>query len=377
MTGIADFLIVGGGVAGLSAGARLAPHGRVVVLEAEEAVGYHSSGRSVTFSHYGIGGETVRGLTAVSRDFFFSPPDGFDPLCHIRPALFVATASMLPQLETLEAITRGLTTAVDRLDAAGMAALCPALRFGDDAVVAGFVHHEGLKLDPHALLQGFVRTIRANGGEVVTGARVAAIDPRWRVEIESGARYEAPVLINAGGAWADRIAALAGVRPLGLRPLRRTVIAFDAPPPFEVRDWPFVKSAADYVYMLPDAGRLLASPVDETPEDPGDVQPDELDMAVAAHRVSEFTTIEVRRITHKWAGLRTFTVDRVPVAGWAPDADGFFWLAGQGGYGLQTAPAMAAAVEALVLGRDWPVDLAAAGVAPEAITAERLMALAG
>lgn len=373
MSGVADFLIVGGGVAGLSAGAQLAPHGRVVVLEAEDAIGYHSSGRSVTFSHYGIGGETVRGLTAFSRDFFLAPPDGFDSLCHVRPALFVATPTMLPELDRLEAITRGLTSAVDRLDRASMAALCPALRFGDDAVVAGFVHHEGLKLDPHALLQGFVRTIRAHGGEVVTGARIATIAPRWRVETESGVRYEAPVLVNAGGAWADRIAALAGVRPLGLQPLRRTVIVFDPPPPFEVRDWPFVKSAADYVYVMPDSGRLLASPVDETPDEPGDAQPDELDMAVAAHRVSEFTTIEVRRISHKWAGLRTFTADRVPVAGWAPDAEGFFWLAGQGGYGLQTAPAMASAVEALILDRDWPTGLAAAGVPRAAITVERLL----
>lgn len=377
MTETADFLIIGGGIAGLSAGAKLAPHGRVVVIEAEDAVGYHSSGRSVTFSHFGIGGATVRGMTAWSRDFFLAPPDGFDALARVTPALFVANREMIDELDTLEAITRGLSTAVERLDEAGMAALCPALRFGDDAVIAGFVHHEGLKLDPHALLQGFARAIRAAGGAVVTGARIGAIETGWTVSTADGRRFAAPVLINAAGAWADGVAALAGARPLGLRPLRRTVIAFDAPAPFEVRDWPFVKSASDYWYMLPDAGRLLASPVDETPDDPGDAQPDELDMAVAAHRVSEFTTIEVRRITHKWAGLRTFTSDRVPVAGWAPDLPGFFWLAGQGGYGLQTAPAMAAAVEALVLGRDWPVSLADAGVPREAITVERLLATAG
>lgn len=377
MTETADFLIIGGGIAGLSAGAKLAPHGRVVVIEAEDAVGYHSSGRSVTFSHFGIGGATVRGMTAWSRDFFLAPPDGFDALARVTPALFVANRELIDELDTLEAITRGLSTAVERLDEAGMAALCPALRFGDDAVIAGFVHHEGLKLDPHALLQGFARAIRAAGGAVVTGARIGAIETGWTVSTADGRRFAAPVLINAAGAWADGVAALAGARPLRLRPLRRTVIAFDAPAPFEVRDWPFVKSASDYWYMLPDAGRLLASPVDETPDDPGDAQPDELDMAVAAHRVSEFTTIEVRRITHKWAGLRTFTSDRVPVAGWAPDLPGFFWLAGQGGYGLQTAPAMAAAVEALVLGREWPVSLADAGVPREAITVERLLATAG
>lgn len=372
MTETADILIVGGGVAGLSAGARLARHGRVIVLEAEDAIGFHSSGRSVTFSHFGIGGATVRGLTAHSRGFFQAPPDGFDPLARVQPALFVATPAMIDTLDALEAITRGLSDAVERLDERGMAALCPALRFGADAVVAGFVHREGLKLDPHALLQGYVRAIRAGGGRVETGQRIAAIESGWTVTTTAGTRYASPVLVNAAGAWADGVATLAGVRPLGLAPLRRTVIVFDTPAPYDVRDWPFVKSAADYVYLMPDAGRLLASPVDETPDAPGDAQPDELDMAIAAHRVSEFTTIDVRRITHRWAGLRTFAADRVPVAGWAPDRPGFFWLAGQGGYGLQTAPAMAEAVEALLLGRDWPAALAAAGVPRDAITPDRL-----
>lgn len=377
MVRTADFLIVGGGIAGLSAGAQLARHGRVVVLEAEAAVGFHSSGRSATFSHFGIGGATVRALTAHSRSFFLDPPEGFDAVARISPALFVASPAMVDELDELEAITRGLTDAVARLDERGMADLCPALRFGDAAVVAGFVHTEGLKLEPHALLQGYARTIRRHGGEVVTDARVATIAPRWRVTTEAGEAFEAPVLVNAAGAWADRVAAMAGVRPLGLQPLRRTVIVFDPPADFSVRDWPFVKTAADYVYLLPDAGRLLASPVDETPDEPCDAQPDELDIAVAAHRVGEFTTMEVRRIAHRWAGLRTFTADRVPVAGFAPDAPGFLWLAGQGGYGLQTAPAMAQAVGALALGGDWPAELAASGVAREAITPERLLVATG
>lgn len=372
MTQTADFLIIGGGIAGLSAGARLARHGKVVLLEAEDAIGYHSSGRSVTFSHFGIGGATVRALTAYSRAFFQSPPNGFDQLAHIRPALFIANEAMAPALDELERITRSLSDAVERLDANGAARFCPALKWGSDAVVAAFVHREGLKLDPHALLQGYQRAIRAAGGEIVTGARVADIKPGWRVRTEAGDRYEAPILINAAGAWADRIAQMAGVLPLGLTPLRRTIVAFDPPAEVEVRDWPFVKTAVDYMYMLPDAGRLLASPVDENPDDPCDAQPDELNMAIAAHRVTEFTTLEVRRITHKWAGLRTFAADRVPVAGFAPDAPGFFWLAGQGGYGLQTAPAMAEIAEALVRGAEWPAGVRAAGVMPEHITPERL-----
>lgn len=370
MTKTGDFLIIGGGIAGLSAGARLARHGKVIVLEAEDALGYHSSGRSATFSHFGIGGTTVRELTAWSRSFFLEPPEGFDPLCTVTPALFIANEAMVPALDELERITRSLTDTVERLDAAGIAHYCPAIRTAPDAVVAAFVDREGLRLDPHSLLQGFQRAIRASGGDVVTGARVATVAPRWRVETDRGEAYEAPVLINAAGAWADHVAGLAGVQPLGLTPLRRTIIVFDPPAEMDVRGWPFVKTAVDYMYMLPDSGRLLASPVDENPDDPCDAQPDEYDMAVAAHRVTEFTTLDVRRITHKWAGLRTFAADRVPVAGFAPDAEGFFWLAGQGGYGLQTAPAMAGIVETLATGADWPEGLA---VRPEQIRPERLL----
>lgn len=368
MTTTADFLIIGGGVAGLSAGAALARHGRVIVLEAEDSLGVHSSGRSATFSHFGIGGAAVRALTAHSRDFFLSPPDGFEALARMSPALFIADEAMLPQLDELERVTRSLTHACERLARPDIARFCPAVRA--DAVVAGFVHLEGLRLEPHALLQGYARAIKAKGGRVVTGARIGRIAKGWRVETEAGDAYEAPVLVNAAGAWADRIAATAGVQPLGLTPLRRTIIGFDPPSDLDVRDWPFVKTAADYLYFLPDAGRLIASPVDENPDDPCDAQPDEYDMAVAAHRLTEFTTLEVRRITHKWAGLRTFAADRVPVAGFAPDAPGFFWLAGQGGYGLQTAPAMAEIVEALAAGGKWPN----VGVRPEEVTPERLLA---
>ena len=366
----ADFIIIGGGVAGLSAGAALAAHGRVLLLEAEEATGYHSSGRSVTFSHYGIGNHIVRALTCHSRGFFLDPPEGFTevPLCRITPALFAADEAMLPGLDALEAITRGLTDEVERLDAAGMLALCPVVR--TDRLVAGIVDRSGLKLDPHAMLQGFTRAIRRGSGEVLTGRRVARVDrsgERWRVATDAGETFEAPVLVNAAGSWADRIASLAGVKPLGLCPLRRSIIVFDPPAGMDVRGWPFLKTVADEFYMLPDAGRLLASPVDEVPDDPCDAQPEEYDSALAAHRVSEFTTLEVKRIAHRWAGLRTFTADRVPVAGFDPQAPGFFWLAGQGGYGLQTAPAMAEIVAALITGGDWP-----APVPKDAVTVERL-----
>ena len=373
----ADFLVIGGGIAGLSAAASLARHGRTIVLEAEEAVGYHSSGRSATYAHYGIGNAAVRGLTSYSRRFFLAPPPGFveAPLAREAGALFIAREEMLATLDALEADMRRFTSTIDRLGEADMLALCPVLKTGPNSTVAGVYDSSGLKLDTDALLQAYARSLRAQAGELRTGERVAAIERAgtdWEVETGTG-RFTAPVLINAAGAWADRIAELAGVRPLGLSAKRRTIIVVDPPAGMDVRAWPFIKTAVDEFYMLPEAGQIMASPVDEVPDDPGDAQPEEYDLALAAWRLEEYTSLSISRIAHRWAGLRTFTFDRVPTAGFAPDAPGFFWLAGQGGYGLQTAPAMAAIVESLATGSDWPDDLTQLGVAPEHIRPERLL----
>ena len=369
----ADFLIIGGGIAGLSAGARLARHGRVVVLEGEEALGYHSSGRSATFSHYGIGNRTVRALTAHSRAFFLECAD--PPLCRRSTALFIATQAMLPALDALERDMAGFTDSLSRADEAEMRRLFPPLRTGGEAAVAGIVFGDGLRLDSDAMLQVFARSVRSAGGQVLMGRRVNGIDRAgggWHVSTENGEAWSAPVVVNAAGAWADAVAVLAGVRPLGLRPLRRTIITVDPPEGADVRDWPFVKTAVDDFYILPESGRLMASPVDEVETDPCDAQPEDYDLALAAWKVEQYTTLPVARIAHRWAGLRTFTADRVPTAGFAPDAPGFFWLAGQGGYGLQTAPAMAEAVEALAVGGLWPASLSALGVEAGLIRPERL-----
>jgi len=372
-----DFLIIGGGVAGLSAAARLARHGRVVVLEAEDALGYHSSGRSVSFSHYGIGGSAVRGLTAYSRPFFENQAEGFcpTPLARTVPSLHFATAEALPALEALGAEMAKYSGAIGWVDAAAMSALCPVLRTGPDAAVRGLIDPAGLKLDADALLQAYPRAVRGGGGAVLTGSRVASIERNgagWRAATEAGEAHSAPVLIDAAGAWADRVATMAGVRPLGLEPKRRTIIVVDPPAGLDPRHWPFVHAAAGDFYMLPEAGQLLASPVDEVDEDPCDARPSEYGVALAADRLEHYTTLSVARIAHRWAGLRSFVADRVPTAGFAPDAPGFFWLAGQGGYGLQTAPAMAEIVEALVTGGEWPIGLTALGVTRDQIEPARL-----
>jgi len=376
MTKTTDFIVIGGGIAGLSVAARLAEHGQVVVLEAEEAVGYHSSGRSAAFYHFGLGNPLVRGLTAWSRPFFDAPPEGFTdvPLATPKPALFIATQDMLPELDALGTEMRRFTDTVEDADEAKMRALCPLLKFGDDAIVAGLVDHGGRSLDADALLQGFARKARSHG-TVLVCHRVATLTRQgsdWTATTEAGDSYTAPIIVNAAGSWADRIAGLAGVQLIGLQPKRRTIIVFDPPEGTDVRDWPFIKTPGDVFYILPQGNRLLACPNDETDSEPCDAQAEEYDQALAAWRVEEFTTMPVPRITGRWAGLRSFVKDRMPVAGFAPDAPGFFWLAGQGGFGLQTSPAMSALAATLVTGGGWPEGMTELGVTPESMSVERL-----
>ena len=374
MTHSSDILVIGGGVAGLSAAAALSTHAKVTVLEAEEQIGFHSSGRSATMLHYALGDHLVRALTLASRGFFDQPPEGFTgvPLGRRMAVLVHARADELSDLDRLEAEIARFTP-LERLDDAGVHELCPLLRTGEGGAVGGIADRNGIRLDPHALLQGFLRQLRSHGGELRTGSRVSAIkriSGGWRVSTESGQEHSAAILVNAGGSWADQVAKLAGVQPLGLEPKRRTIITFDAPPGTELDRLPFAKTIGDELYFAPESGRLFASPMDEVPSDPCDAQPDELEVALAAYRMEERTTIKVERIHSRWAGLRTFTPDRHPAAGYAADAEGFFWLAGQGGFGLQTSPAMAAIAASLIAGEEWPV----ADVTPEDLSPGRFLA---
>jgi D-arginine dehydrogenase len=361
-----EILVIGGGVAGLSAAAMLSEHASVTVLEAEDQIGFHSSGRSATMLHYALGDRLVRALTLASRDFFDSPPAGFTdiPIGRRMPVLIHARDDELEELEALDADIAPFAT-LERLDAGGVHDLCPLLN--DDAR-HGIADRNGIRLDPHALLQGYLRLLRANGGELRTNARVASLDRlsgTWNVTTEAGETYSAPILVNAAGAWADTVARLANVRPLGLEPKRRTIITFDAPSGTQLDGLPFAKTVGDELYFAPESGRLFASPMDEVPSDPCDAQPDEYEVALAAHRMEERTVVTVGRIHSRWAGLRSFTPDRRPAAGFAPDGEGFFWLAGQGGFGLQTSPAMARIAEALIAGTPWSVaDVTAEELSP-------------
>lgn len=352
----ADIIVIGGGIAGLSAAAALCGHAQVTVLEAEEQIGFHSSGRSATMVHYALGDRLVRELTLASRPYFEKPAASSSeaPVGHRMPVLVHARDDEKEDLDALDAAI-SVFASLERLDARQVHELCPLLK--EDAR-HGIADFGGIRLDPHALLQGNLRQLKARGGALRTGVRVAGIERdagSWTVTSEKGDRLSAPILVNAAGSWADEIARLAGVRPLGLQPLRRTIITFDAPPGTRLQDLPFAKTVGDQLYFAPESGRLFASPMDEVPSEPCDAQPDDYEVALAAYRMEERTTVKVSRIHSKWAGLRTFTRDRHPAVGFALDAQGFFWLAGQGGFGLQTSPAMAAIVESLVAGTAWPI----------------------
>lgn len=273
------------------------------------------------------------------------------------PILVHARADERAALDKAEADLAPFTE-IERLDAAGLAIVCPLLRTGPGGSEHGIIDRHALKLDGDALIQGHVRQLARSGADLRLASRIATIERHkgeWSVTTDRGEVYSAPVLVNAAGAWADHVAKLAGAAPIGLQPMRRTIIVFDAPEGTDLDALPFVKTVGDELYFGREAGRVFASPMDEVPSDPCDAQPDEYEMALAAHRIEERTIMKVERIVHRWAGLRVFAPDRRLVAGFAPDAPGFFWLAGQGGFGLQTSPAMAAITESLVIGTPWPV----------------------
>jgi D-arginine dehydrogenase len=362
----ADVLVIGGGIAGLSVAARLAAHSRVVVLEGESAPGYHASGRSVAFAHYGLGNPPVRALTALSMGELAAHAS-------VHPALHIAGADEIAALDALEAVHREYGCDYTRVGPYEARALLPILR--PEACAAALVDHGSLKLDTHAMLQACVPEVRAGGGALVTGARVSAImreGAGWRVETNAGG-FAAPILVNAGGAWADAVARMAGVRPIGIQPRRRTVISFPALPDEDVSRWPFTKTVGEGFYLLPEGrSQILASSMDQTPSDPCDAAPEELDIAIAADRVEQATTLPIRRISHSWAGLRSFAPDELPVIGAAADAPGFIWCAGQGGAGFQTSPALSRIAAAAVLGLAFPEDAAAAGLSFETFAPARL-----
>ncbi len=371
---VVDVVVVGGGIAGTSVAAVLAENLKVAVLERESHPGLHSTGRSAALFSEIYGGTTIRALSRGSRGFFYSPPADFAaaPLVKPRGTLQISTTEQLPRLHEFANLP-DIAAAVHWLDADAVHAACPILRRGH--IVAGVMETASADMDVNAIHQGFLRQLRAHGGQLLVNSEVNSIEftgARWKVR--TGDRViQADVVINAAGAWADVLARLAGVREVGLQPRRRTALIIDAPKDMNVEAWPSVIDIDELFYFKPDAGALLVSPADETPSEPCDAWPDDMDVAVAVDRVQNATTLEVERVRRSWAGLRSFVTDRTPVVGYAPGAPGFFWLAAQGGYGIQTSPAMARLAAALVRHHDVPADLLDFGLDVATLRPERLL----
>src|SRR5690606_6139389 len=288
------------------------------------------------------------------------PPAGFaeHPLLTPRGTLLIARADQRERLEAAYNELRDLAPDIEWIDGAAARAHVPVLE--PDYVAAGDYEPAAPDMDVHAIHGGFLRTLRARGGRVVTDAEVTALERRagrWHATTRAG-EFSAPVVVNAAGAWCDSLARLAGVRPIGLVPKRRTAFTFDPPPGIDVRRWPSVIDTDEQFYFKPEGGRLLGSPADETPVEPCDVQPEEIDIALAVERIERATTLRVKRLESKWAGLRSFVADRTPAVGLDDEAEGFFWLAGQGGYGIMTSPALGRTVAALLTEGTIPADLA-------------------
>lgn len=370
----ADFIIIGGGIAGASTGYWLSRHGRVVLLEREEHAGYHATGRSAALYTVAYGTPQVRALTAASRAFFDAPPEGFceHPILTPRGEMVVDFTGDRDELQRQFDSAREQVPDVRLLDADEACSLVPVLR--REKVHGAMLDPSAADIDTDGLHQGYLRGIRRNGGEVLTGAEVATLERQgdtWQVDSRAG-RFSAPVVVNAAGAWCDRVAELAGARPLGLQPKRRAAFIFAPPEGMDCHAWPALVSLDESFYFKPDAGMLLGSPANADPVEPQDVQPEELDIALGIYQIEEHTLLNIRRPARTWAGLRSFFADGDLVSGYDPRLPGFYWVAGQGGYGIQTSAAMGEASAALIRHQPLPEHLARFGLSEAMLAPARL-----
>lgn len=369
-----EVIIVGAGIAGASLAAFLSATHRVLLLEAESQPGYHSTGRSAAMFMESYGTPTIRALTRASRAFYTAPPAGFSatPLISPRGAMYVGTPEQRDLLDQTEAELRPHTPNLQRLTAGEALAFVPVLRPGQ--VGGALLDPDAADIDVHVLHQGFLRLARANGARIVCDARVDGLQRRdggWQVRTAAG-DWRAGTVVDAAGAWAETLAGLANVAPIGLQPKRRAAFLFGSPDGVASATWPCVCGVDEGWYFKPDAGALFGSPANADPVAPHDVRPEELDIATGIARIEEMTTLQIRRPGHTWAGLRSFVPDGDLVAGFEPSAPGFFWLAAQGGYGIQTAPAMGELAAAWVRGEPVPAAIAAAGVDAAFLHVDRL-----
>lgn len=369
----ADVVIIGGGIAGVSLGYELAANRSVCLLEAESTLAFHSTGRSAAAFIETYGGPEVRALTSSSRAFLVDPPDYWKS----------TILTPLSQLQVATADTAsGLRALFDEVstDIAGVELLTPEEAEDLNPVLRPGVHElamlevGAMEVDVHAMHGGYLRGLRALGGRVVTNSRVisAARDgSAWTLRDSAGRTVRAEVVVNAAGAWVDQVAATCQVAPMNAHPTKRSVFMLGGPPRGRVDGIPLTTFHEAGCYIKPEGGQFLCSPVDETSSEPADVKPDQLEIARALDVLGERTLIDARYVRNAWAGLRTFGSDRVPVLGFDSGAAGFFWIAGQGGFGIQTAPSLARVGAAMILGTELPADVLARGLDASALAPGR------
>ena len=369
-----DVCIIGGGMAGASVAAHLAPHARVALLERESQAGYHSTGRSAALFSPNYCSRLVQQLTLAAQPFLEAPPEGFasTPLLRDRGYLMIGREARIDALMQYEREAAAAGLATSRLTVQQALALVPVLR------ASGFdwamLDANAWDLDVDALLQGFLRIARSQGTRWLAHHDVTTIarsGKSWQVR-GAGFELHADVIVNAAGAWADELATIAGVARLGLVPHRRTAFIFDAPAGIHAASWPMVADADEQFYFKPDAGRLLGSLGEEVPSPPVDALPEDLDVATAVDRIEQVVDFPVTRVLRSWTGLRVFSPDRDPVSGFDAAHAGFYWHAGLGGYGIQTAAALGAFAASQILGRELPAALAAQQLSAAQLAPQRL-----
>ena len=375
-----DFAIVGAGIAGVSAAFHLAPKARVVILEREHVAAYHTTGRSAALHSETYGSAEIRAITVASGRFYRNPPQGFadHPLLTPRGALIAGRAEQKAAMQKSAADYARLVPSVRWLEGPEVLKLHPLLK--PEAAGGGAIFEpEADDMDVAAIHGGFLKGARAAGAVLRLNSEVTALDRRdgrWTIWFKEGEEISAANIIDAAGAWADVLGGLAGCMPVGLVPKRRTAFTFDSPPDLvqrgvDISKLPMVIDFDETWYIKPEVGQFLASPADETPSEPCDAQPEEMDVAIAVDRIETGTTLQIRRIKNKWAGLRSFVSDKNLVAGYDPKVEGFFWLAGQGGYGIQTGYAAGQLAASLALGKGLPKDVADLGVTEAALSPGR------
>ncbi len=369
-----DFIVVGAGIAGASVAYYLAAEASVLLLEREHQPGYHTTGRSAAVFTEIYGNAAIRALTVASGTFFACPAEGFTevPLRSPRPLIMLAREDQIAELRALYDQVVKLVPAIRIVDPDEILRRAPMLR--RSYVACGLLDEASCDLDVNAIHMGFLRGARSHGAQIVNKAEVTSIKRSadgWLVDTPAG-EFTAKVLVNAAGAWADEIAKLAGAAPIGLVPMRRTAFTFSFDPPQPVEAWPTIIDISEKFYFKPEAGKLLGSPADETPSPPCDAQPEEIDIAIAIDRIGAATDFQIRSLHSKWAGLRSFVADRTPVVGYDDLVSDFFWLAGQGGYGIQTAPALARVAAALAQRQQIPEDVASLGITESTLSRSRL-----